>query len=243
MSNKIIESLLERKSVRVFTKKQISIKDKQTILEAAINAPTAGNMQLYSIIDVTDEKIKEKLSIYCDNQPFIKDGKMVLVFLADYQKWYEGFKYCGCKPRHPSYGDFQLSTVDATIAAQNAVTAAWSLGIGSCYIGDIIERHDDVCKILNLPNYAIPACMVVFGYPTKQQLLRNKPQRIDLKYTVFENKYRKLSKAETKDMFSYKAPEGMYESWMNAFYKRKYNSDFCEEMTKSIKKYLKKYEQ
>ncbi|MDO4940610.1 MAG: nitroreductase family protein [Erysipelotrichaceae bacterium] len=243
MSSQTIKELVERKSVRVFTKRKISKKNKNIIFEAAINAPTAGNMQLYSIIDVTDNEIKEKLSVYCDNQPFIRDAKMVLVFLADYQKWYEGFKYCGCKPRHPSYGDLQISTVDATIAAQNAVTAAWSLGIGSCYIGDIIERHDDVCKLLNLPNYAIPACMVVFGYPAKKQLLRNKSKRVNLEYTVFENKYHKLSKQDTKKMFIDKAPKGMYESWMKAFYKRKYNSDFSIEMSKSMKKYLKKYDE
>ena len=64
---------------------------------------------------------------------------MVLIFCADCRKWYEAFQAAGCKPRLPGAGDLMLAVSDAMIAAQNAVTAAWSLGIGSCYIGDIME--------------------------------------------------------------------------------------------------------
>ena len=44
-------------------------------------------------------------------------------------------------PRIPGVGDLLLATTDATIAAQNAVVATESLGIGSCYIGDILEQR------------------------------------------------------------------------------------------------------
>lgn len=239
--NQIIQSLIDRKSVRVFLDKPISKMKRKMILNAAINAPTAGNMQLYSIIDVTDQKIKDKLSIYCDNQSFIANAKMILIFLADYQKWYDAFKYSDCKPRHPEVGDLWLSLADATIACQNAVVAAESLGIGSCYIGDIIERHDEVCRLLGLPDYVVPACMVVFGYPNKQQKQRKKPERVDIKYTVYENKYHHLSSSQLKDMFSSKVSKDMYDSWIKAYCLRKYNTDFSKEMSNSMKKYLAKY--
>ena len=67
--NNTIKQLFERKSVRVYQDKPIEAKEKQLIFNAAIQAPTAGNMTLYSIIDIQDQAIKEKLAKTCDNQP------------------------------------------------------------------------------------------------------------------------------------------------------------------------------
>ena len=100
-----IKELTERKSVRVFLDKEISPEAKAAILNAACQAPTAGNQQLYTIIDITDEKIKARLVETCDNQPFIASAKMVLIFCADCKKWYDGFKIAGSNPRLPDVGD------------------------------------------------------------------------------------------------------------------------------------------
>ena len=87
--NDTLRTIDERRSTRQYLDKEISKEHKEIILNAAINAPTAGNMLLYSIIDVTDQDKKEKLSVLCDNQPFIKNGSMVLVFVANSKKWYD----------------------------------------------------------------------------------------------------------------------------------------------------------
>lgn len=97
MENKVLEVLKNRKSVRAFTDEEISPEIKDAILGAAMRAPTAGNMQLYSIIDVTDQDLKEKLAVSCDNQPFIAKAKMVLVFCADYHRWLRKFKLSDCE--------------------------------------------------------------------------------------------------------------------------------------------------
>ncbi len=141
--NEVIRQLKERKSVRVFTDKEITPKEVSVILEAAVNAPTAGNQQLYTIINVTDPKLKEQLAESCDHQPFIAKAPLVLVFCADCRKWYNAFEKYGCSPRKPGVGDLMLAVSDANIAAQNAVVAAQSLGIGSCYIGDIMENAEN----------------------------------------------------------------------------------------------------
>ena len=138
--NQVIQQLYDRKSVRVFTGREIAPEDKDAILRAAAQAPTAGNQQLYTILDITDQKLKDRLAVTCDNQPFIATAKMVLIFCADCQKWYDAYLATGCAPRHPGVGDLLLAVSDTNIAAQNAVTAAQSLGIGSCYIGDVLEN-------------------------------------------------------------------------------------------------------
>lgn len=236
--NQVIGSLCSRKSVRAYTEQDIPKEMVQMILTAATQAPTPGNQQLYTILRITDQELKHRLSISCDNQPFIEKAKLVLVFCADCLKWYNAYLEAGCSPRSPDVGDLILAVSDADIAAQNSVTAAESLGIGSCYIGDIMENIETQQEILSLPRYVFPAAMVVFGYPTDQQKARKKPDRFDLKYIVNENTYHELAGDELRAMFTERIGTQSYEDWMSAFCNRKYNSDFSREMSRSVRKVL-----
>ena len=240
--NPIIQSLFDRKSVRVFTDREITPEEKALILEAACQAPTAGNQQLYTILDITDQAIKDALVKTCDNQPFIATGKMVLIFCADCKKWYDAFRFAGCQPRNPGVGDLALAISDATIAAQNAVVAAESLGIGSCYIGDIMENCEQQRQLLKLPEYVFPCCMLVFGFPTQQQMDRAKPVRAAMDHIVHENGYRPMDSQELEAMLMKNVAAGnTYENWIHAFCNRKYNSEFSREMTRSVAEYLKDF--
>ena len=89
--NETIAQLHARRSARAYTGEPVSSADERTILEAACQAPTAGNQQLYSIIVVRDQTEKEELSVTCDNQPFIASAPLVLVFCADVRRWYRAF--------------------------------------------------------------------------------------------------------------------------------------------------------
>ncbi len=240
--NEVIRQLDERKSTRVFEQRPLPPEAKQAILRAAVMAPTAGNQQLYTILDITDQNIKNQLVKSCDNQPFIATAPMVLIFCADCRKWYEAFRAAGCEPRKPGVGDLMLAVSDTNIAAQNAVVAAESLGIGSCYIGDVMENAEIHQQMLNLPRYVFPAAMLVFGYPTQQQKERAKPGRVAMKHVVHENAYRAMDAAELEEMFAYKAGQRTYQEWMQAFCDRKFNSDFSREMSRSVAQYLKDFE-
>lgn len=239
--NEVVKNLFERKSVRIFEDRPISPEDRLTILQAACQAPTTGNQQLYTILEITEPALKKRLSVTCDNQPFIADAPLVLLFCADCQKWYDAYRYAGCTPRHPSAGDLMLAVEDSSLAAQNAVTAAWSLGIGSCYIGDIMEHCELHRELFQLPPYVFPAVMLVLGYPTARQRERTKPARCPLDSIVMENTYRKMDRDALYQMFSHKSGQQSYEDWMSAFCNRKYNSDFSREMGRSVREYLKEF--
>ena len=240
--NEVIRQLKGRKSVRVFTDREITHEEVAAILEAAVNAPTAGNQQLYTIINVTDPKLKEQLAESCDHQPFIAKAPLVLVFCADCRKWYNAFEKYDCSPRKPGVGDLMLAVSDTNIAAQNAVVAAQSLGIGSCYIGDIMENAEKQRQLLCLPPYVFPAAMLVFGYPTEQQIERPKPPRSEMRHIVHENAYRDMDADELKEMLLVKAGVKDFEEWIQAFCERKYNSDFSKEMTRSVEVFLKDFQ-
>jgi len=241
--NEILDALYARKSMRAYTGAPVSAEKKELILRAACAAPTAGNQQLYTILDITDQSIKDKLAISCDNQPFIAKAAVVLIFCADCQKWYDAFVNGGCGPRLPRAGDLMLAVTDCAIAAQNAVTAADSLGLGSCYIGDIMEQCEVHRELLKLPEYVFPAVMLVIGVPTQQQLERPKPERCSLKHIVHENAYRRMDSEELREMLASHAGQRPYEEWLAAFCKRKYQSDFSREMSRSVEEYLKAFQQ
>jgi len=239
--NNTIKELFDRKSVRAFTDREISKEDRELILNAACQAPSAGNQQMYTIIDVQSHDLKTALVKTCDNQPMIAEAKMVLVFCADMRKWYEAFEELGLEPRKLAVGDLLLAVTDTCIAAQNAVVAAQSLGIGSCYIGDIMENCEKQRELLKLPKYVFPAAMLIFGYPTQQQADREKPERAPLNRIVSVDSYPEMDKAYREDLFKYKASNLGYDEYMKAFCNRKYNSDFSKEMSRSVYEYLKDF--
>ncbi len=239
--NETLHLLLNGKSVRVFEDRAVPEEEKRAVLQAAMAAPTAGNQQLYTILDITDPAIREALVDTCDHQPFIAQAKMVLIFCADVRRWLNLFEEAGAAPRKPGPGDLMLACADACIAAQNAVVAAQSLGIGACYIGDVMENKEAQCELLGLPEYVFPAAMVVFGYPTAQQLERPKPPRCRVEEIVAENRYPTRSGEQLRTMSEKDWKQLGFEEWANRFCQRKYNSDFSREMSRSVAEYWNEY--
>ena len=233
--NEVINQLHARKSVRVFEDRAIEPEVKKAILEAAIQAPSAGNMALYTILDITDPETKAKLAVSCDNQPFIATAPMVLIFCADYRRWYDVFCKYVDEVRKPDMGDLFLAEADTLIAAQNAVVAAHSLGLGSCYIGDITENFEFHKELLGLPQYVVPAAMLVLGYPTEQQMNRPKPKRHGVSDLVHENGYSMEKSAMMERMLMEQQEKSGEEfaDWLRRFCKRKWNSEFSREMSRS----------
>ena len=242
--NDIIQSLFDRKSVRQFEQRFIAQEEKTLILQAALQAPTAGNQNLYTILDITDPALKQALSEYCDKQPFIAEAPLALLFLADCRRWYDSYRHAGLDARPPEEGDLLLAVADAVIAAHNTVVAAESLGIGSCYIGDILEQEEKVRELLALDEFVFPAAFLVYGYPTQGQKDRQKPPRPPLSCIVQENRYRRMSEKEHVQMFLDKGSikhEDEYKEFITAFCTRKYMSDFSREMSRSARRYLKHF--
>ena len=239
--NEVLRQLKTRKSVRVYEERPVEAEVKQAILEAAIQAPTAGNMALYTILDITDQGIKDKLAVSCDNQPFIATAPMVLIFCADYRRWYDVFCAHVEEVRKPDMGDLFLAEADTIIAAQNAVVAAHSFGLGSCYIGDITENYEYHKELLNLPQYVVPAAMLCIGYPTAQQLQRPKPPRHSVADLVHENGYCLEKSADMARMLKIQQDkEGDdFKDWLNRFCNRKWNSEFSQEMSRSCTEMVK----
>ncbi|MFX1579798.1 MAG: nitroreductase family protein, partial [Promethearchaeota archaeon] len=209
--NETLKVIDNRRSLRGYDSREISPEHKRWILHSAFRAPTAGNMMHYSIIEVADQNMKDRLVETCDNQPFIAKAPLVLLFLADMQRWYDLFKYSNvqdlCKKRNleyvtPKEADLMLASCDALVAAQNAVIAAESLGIGSCYIGDIMENIEIHREMFELPKWVFPIALLCFGYPLrKDRDERPRTPRFSEHFVYFKNKYKRVDTEEFEAEF------------------------------------------
>ncbi len=243
VNNIVMREIRMRKSVRAFEGAPITPATRARLVEAALQAPTAGNQTLYAIIDIKDPEKKARLATLCDNQPFIATAQLVLVFIADCHRWQELYRAAGINARPPGPGDALLAMADALIAAQNVVVAAESFGLGSCYIGDILEHCEEIRQLLSLPGETFPAAMLVIGYPTAQQRERKKPRRFAPETIVHENAYRPLEKAALRAMYADHVgiPVEDIDGSVQAFCNRKYLSDFAREMNRSATVYLEAF--
>jgi FMN reductase (NADPH) len=216
-----------------------------------MRAPTAGNMMFYSIIQVIDQKKKEMLVKTCDNQPHIAKAPLVLIFLADMQRWWDYFQFSNvfdlCKERGikfetPQESDLLLACCDALIAAQNTVITAESLGIGSCYIGDIMENIETHRKMFNLPRWVFPITMVCFGYPKGNKDKIPLKDRFPKKFIHFIDSYNRLNKENFNEMFHNVNRDFNIKYAKNLgqqFYFGKSGANFSKEMRRSVKVALK----
>jgi len=144
----LLDVILSRRSVRNYEAKEVPQENVEKILEAGRYAPSADNEQPWHFIVVTDPEIKKKLSTGKWNT-FLKDSAFTVV---------------GCAYMGDDYSR-KWSTIDTAIALQNMVVAAWSLGVGSCWVGDFEEA--EVKRMLHVPEEWRIISLISFGYPNE----------------------------------------------------------------------------
>ena len=248
--NETLKVIDDRRSLRGYDSREISPEHKRWIIHSAFRAPTAGNMMQYSIIEVADQEMKDKLVKTCDNQPFIAKAPLVLLFLADLQRWYDLFEYSNvkgmCDERGleyvtPKEADLMLASCDALVAAQNAVIAAESLGIGSCYIGDIMENLETHREMFDLPRWVFPIALLCFGYPLHEDRNgRERTPRFSEHFVYFKDKYNHVNIEEFEKEFleRFKGRKDLFGEVANVgqmMYLRKTGSEFAAEMRRSVR--------
>ncbi|CAI3803240.1 hypothetical protein GLGCALEP_03188 [Pseudomonas sp. MM221] len=147
--NDTIDQLLEHRSVRAFTGQPLPDGTIQTLIAAAQSASTSSNLQVWSVVAVQNEDRKGRLSALAGNQAYIHQAPLFLVWLADLSRVSRIADQHGVELEAlPYLESLLLGTIDAALAAQNAVVALESLGLGSVYIGGIRNDIEAVAKEL-----------------------------------------------------------------------------------------------
>ena len=207
--NETLHLINSRTSVRKYSQRAVEPEHVDAIIQSAIRAPTAGNMMLYSIIQIDDPVKKTSLAKSCGHN-FIADAPLILLFLADMQRWhnyYQAFdvpQYCqreGLSFCTPDAGKLMMACCDALIAAQNTVIAAESLGIGSCYIGDVMGHSEEHRSLFELPSWTIPITLLCYGY-IPDGCKRKPRERFDHRFIHHQDGYQRLDKADYLEMMA-----------------------------------------
>lgn len=186
VANSTIETQLNHRTIRQFKDEKISNEIFTTLMEVANRTATSNGMQAYSIIRVTDPKVKEEISKVC-KQEYVADAPELLIFLVDQFRNAQIAQEKGGDATNASDMDrFFQGFTDATIAAQNVVNAAESLELGTVYLGSILNDSEKICELLKLPKLTFPAVGLGIGYPNQNPQLK---PRMDNRYKVFENEY------------------------------------------------------
>lgn len=126
------------------------------ILEMATAAPSAGDLQAYHIHLITDESRRQQLAQAAQQQAFIREAPVCLVFSTDAMRSANEF---GERGRH------LYAIQDATIAASYAQLAAVAAGLASAWVGYFDERQ--VRSILDIAEGLEPIAMLTLGYPAE----------------------------------------------------------------------------
>jgi len=158
--NATLDLLLAHHSHRAYLPEKLPEGALETIVAAAQSASTSSNLQVWSVVAVEDHARKIRLADLAGGQKHIRDCAVFLVWLADLARLDNLGKEKGRDAAALPYLEiFVTGVVDAALAAQNAVVALESLGLGCCYIGAMRNKPEEVAKELNLP----PGVFAVFG--------------------------------------------------------------------------------
>jgi nitroreductase len=191
VSNPIVESLINHRSIRKFKPDPIDPETLGMILKAGTRGATAGNLQLYTLIVVDDKEKLKELGL-----GFAPMAVVSLVDLYRVKRWLEINVPSGVKIYNANAYHFFCGYCDAMIATQNIVVAAESYGLGTCYYGGILST--DVQEFFGTPEYVFPAAMVTLGYPDEEPDLS---VRLPLEVVVHRNDYRHFTDEEIRDLY------------------------------------------
>jgi nitroreductase len=194
--NETVKQLLDHTSIRRYADKPIEQDKLDLLLQIGSRAPSAGNLQNYSLL-VLDDKEKMAKIAKDAGAPFLTKAPVCIIALVDH---YRFNRLCAINdapfPFATADGVF-IGMWDAIVALHNIQVAAESMGLGTCYIGLILETDNK--QLLGLPEYTFAAGMLSLGYPEKKPDLR---KRLPLEAIDNKNEYQPPSDEEITDYYA-----------------------------------------
>jgi len=160
----IPEAILSRKSVRAYAEKGLTDEEISTLIEAAIKAPSAGNMQPWAFVAVRDRGVKEALVEAAHGQGFVASAPVIIVVCAEPAR---------TAPKYGDRGTNLYCLQDTAAAVENILLTAAHNRLATCWVGAFDEAM--AAEALSLPEGIHPVAMIPVGYPDQEP--RPRPRR------------------------------------------------------------------
>lgn len=164
--NATLASQLNHRSVRAFTDAPLAEGTREVLIAAAQSAPSSSNVQAWSVVVVDDRVQRARLARIAGGQKHIEQAALFLVFVADLSRVQRLAERAGLASDGLDYTEsFLIASIDAAFAAQNALVAAESLGLGTVYIGALRNNAEETAEVLRLPPRAYAVVGLAIGWP------------------------------------------------------------------------------
>lgn len=240
----LYDLIMKRRSIRNFKDQEIPENILEELLDVVSNAPSGGNIQPVSVILVQEEEAQKRLSEMVGDQPWVRNAPLSMIFCLDFyriKRWasLSETDFWGEKAILP----FLIGYADLMCAAQNVVILAEGHGLGSVYIGTILDVIDQARDYFDIPKYVLPLMVLSIGYP--KSVPKNIP-KLKRDVIAHREKYKELSDDEIKIAFEDKY--GNFEDNMEKYLHRIYTEAVEAEKQRtpewadveSVKKEMKK---
>lgn len=195
---------MSRASVRAFSKEHVlTDTELYELLAAAAQAPTTGNMQLYSVIVTREPEALARVAKLHLGQPAAVGCQALLTFCADKHRFARWCELRGARTGFDNLSGDLLAIVDATIFAEQFTLLAEAAGLGCCYLGTVTYDLDGFCRELELPRGVVPLFSIAVGYPAEGA----KPapsDRLPLAAIVHREKYHDYSDGDIARIYAEK---------------------------------------
>ena len=187
-STPTIEQINRHATVRNYKTDPVPSTWVETMVMAGQRAATSSNLQMTSVVAVTDAGTRQALSELCGGQKQIAQAPIFLAWCADLARLDRACELRGYTQDTAYVESFLVAAVDVAIAMQNAALAGESLGLGTCYIGAIRNRPQEVIDLLHLPTLVMPIAGMTVGWPAAEPTIRPRlPLQAVLHWERYDN--------------------------------------------------------
>ena len=160
----VLDAIKGRRSIRAFESgKNVSEKTVEGLIIAAHWAPSAGNIQPWKFIAVRKSETKKRLAEAAFGQSFMEEAPVIIVVCADENRSSEGYG---------QRGRTLYCLQDTAAAIQNIHLAAYSVGLGTCWVGAFSEEK--AREVLRIPMGIRPVALIPVGYPSEHPATRSR---------------------------------------------------------------------
>ena len=204
--NETIQTQLNHRSIRAFKEQALTKEEVELLVDVARHTATSKFMQAYSISSITDPTLKAAFATI-SKQPYVEKNGHLFLFVVDYHRNVQLTKAQDRPAKLQGTADYFIAGLtDATIAAQNMVVAAESLGMGTVFLGSLHNDAQQIIDLLGLPEYTFPAVGLAVGWPNQEPQLKPRlPKEIihmENHYQVLENPLKEIE-AYDEEITSY----------------------------------------
>lgn len=185
-------------SVRKYKDEPIPKERLHQMIRAAQHASSSNFLQAYSIVHVTDQRLKQEMATWSQNPQQVLSAPVFLLFCADVKRLEHAGQKHGAAVDADTVETLLVAVVDTALMAQNVALAAEAMGYGICYIGGVRNHPAEISQLVQLPDKVFPLFGMTIGVPDEQHEVK---PRLMLEAVLHENRYDETKYPELLDQY------------------------------------------